>query len=72
VDLAQIEAAMARLDAMYRPVATKPVDVMDPRRAHQPDQPEAVLRAVVESYATGDEGVRQALRRLFDRCPTFR
>lgn len=77
---------MARLDASFRPVATKPVDDSDGDailslgatiRAELAslgvdDQAEAVLRAVIEVYSAGDETVRAAVRTLFDRYPSFR
>ncbi|MFC4106352.1 hypothetical protein [Micromonospora zhanjiangensis] len=86
VELVEIEREMARLDAVYRPVATAPVGITDPdafldlgtaveadlTRLGVADQAEAVLRAVVEAYAAGDEPVRTAVRRLFDRYPSFR
>jgi hypothetical protein len=86
VDLIEVEHEMARLDAVYRPVVTKPVDVTDPdafmnmgaaiqadlERLAVDDQAEAVLRAVIELYAAGDETVRAAVRQLFDRYTSFR
>ncbi|HEY3033496.1 MAG TPA: hypothetical protein VGJ54_02395, partial [Streptosporangiaceae bacterium] len=36
------------------------------------DQAEAILRAVIEIYAAGDETVRAAIRKLFDRHKSFR
>ena len=77
---------MARLDVVYRPVATKPVDVTDRAAMSnlgatiQADlaslavdgQAEAALRAVIEVYAAGDETVRAGVRTLFDRYPSFR
>jgi hypothetical protein len=84
VNLIDIEAEMARLDTIYRPVATKPVDVADLdantgaaieadlARLAVADQSVAVLRAVIELYAAGDEVVRAAVRQLFDRYPSFR
>lgn len=86
VNLAEIEHEIARLDAVYRPVATKPVDIMDPdafknmgariqadlAQLAVDDQAEAVLRAVIELYAAGDETVRVAVRQLFDRYTSFR
>jgi hypothetical protein len=86
VDLEAVEREMARLEAIYRPVATRPVDVTD-RDAmlnlgatiqadlaslSVDDQAEAVLRAVIEVYAAGDETVRAGVRTLFDRYPSFR
>lgn len=86
MDLVEVEREMARLDAVYRPVATKPVDVTDLdafmnmgaaiqadlARLAVDDQAEAVLRAVIELYAAGDETVRAAVRHLFDRYTSFR
>lgn len=86
VDLIEIEHEMGRLDAVYRTVATKPVDVTDPNafmnmgaaiqadlaRLAVDDQAEAVLRAVIDLYAAGDETVRAAVRQRFDRYTSFR
>jgi len=86
MDLVDIEHAMARLDAVYRPVATERVDLTDPNwfknlganlqrelaRLGVDDQAETILRAAIEVYATGDESVRAAVRQLFDRYPSFR
>jgi hypothetical protein len=86
MDLAGIEQEMARLDVIYRPVASKPVDITDPAaltrlgavvtadlaRLAVDDHAEAVLRAVIELYATGDETVRAAIRTMFDRYTSFR
>lgn len=86
MDLAEIEREIARLDALYRPVATRPVDIMDPdafkemgarieadlARLGVEDEAQAVLRAVIERYATGDEPTRAAIRQMFDRYPSFR
>jgi hypothetical protein len=86
VNLAEIEREIARLDAVYRPVAKAPVDIMDPdafenmgtriqaelARLGVDDQAKAVLRAVIELYAAGDETVRVAVRQLFDRYTSFR
>ncbi|GAA4724971.1 hypothetical protein [Phytohabitans rumicis] len=86
MDLTDLEREMARLDAIYRPVATRPVDITD-RDAFQnigarieadlarlgvADQAEAVLRAIISGYAGGDDAVRAAIRRLFDRYKSFR
>lgn len=76
VDLIDVEREMARLDAVYRPVATTAVDVTDVdaftnmgagiqadlARLAVDDQAEAVLRAVIEMYVAGDEAVRAAVR----------
>jgi hypothetical protein len=86
VNLAEIEREIARLDAVYRPVAKAPVDIMDPDAFENmgtriqaelaqlgvDDQAKAVLRAVIELYAAGDETVRVAVRQLFDRYTSFR
>src|SRR5262249_48614531 len=86
VELVELEQEMARLDAVYRPVATRPVDVTDVEalrnrgmaiqadlaRLAADDQAEAVLRAVTEMYAAGDQPVRVAVRQLFDRYTSFR
>lgn len=85
VDLIDIEYEMARLDAVYRPVATQPADITDPdalmdmdttiqadlARLSVDDQAEAVLRVIVECYTAGDEAVRATIRRLFDRYGFF-
>ncbi|TCB93392.1 hypothetical protein E0H26_22895 [Micromonospora zingiberis] len=86
MDLAGIDAEMASLDLAYRRVATEPVDVTDPDALTNlgatvaaalaalgvDDRAEAVLRAVVQRYATGDESDRVALRGMFGRYPSFR
>jgi hypothetical protein len=86
VDLVEIEREIARLDAIYRPVATKPVDVTDLDRFMNmgaaiqadlarlavDDQAEAVLRAITELYAAADDTVRAVIRQLFDRYTSFR
>ncbi|MFG2041771.1 hypothetical protein [Dactylosporangium sp. NPDC048998] len=86
MNLADIEREMARLDAVYRPVATAPVDLADPAALRDlgasiraelaalgvGGRSEAVLRAVVEAYAAGDGTVRTAIRGLFERYPSFR
>ena len=73
---------MSRLDAIYRPVATAPLpDAVADVGAHIEaqlaalgvgDQASAVLRAALEAYAAGGDDVRAAIRRMFDRCPSFR
>lgn len=74
---------MSRLDAVYRPVATSPVDTADvyenpgaviaAKLAElDEDEAEAVLRAAIEAYETGDDTVRATIRRLFDRYTSFR
>jgi hypothetical protein len=86
MDLADIEREMARLDAVYRPVATAPVDVMNREAMDNlgaaigaalaelavDDQAEAALRAIIARYVAGDESDRAAIRRLFDRYTSFR
>jgi hypothetical protein len=86
VDLAEIEDEVARLDAVYRPVALMPVDIADPDALRNmgatiraglaklavDDRAETVLRAVIEVYAAGGEAVRVAVRRMFDRYSSFR
>src|SRR5687768_9665221 len=86
MDLADIEREVARLDAVYRPVAKAPVDVMN-RDAMEnlgatisaaiaelavEDQAEAVLRATIARYVTGDESDSATIRRLFDQYTSFR
>lgn len=83
MDLAELEAELALLDAVYRRVATRPVDP-DARddlgtavwaelaALGVDDQAEAALRVAIEAYAAGDDTVRVAVRRLFDRYPSFR
>ena len=86
MDFADIEREMARLDAVYRPVAKMPVDVND-RQAFENlgatieaalaslpvnDQAVVVLRAIIARYAGGDEADRAAIRRLFNRYTSFR
>jgi hypothetical protein len=86
VDLVDVEREMARLDAIYRPVTSKPVDAAvrdDPAawgaaietelgRLAVNDRAEAALRAAIEVYASGDETVRATVRRLFDQYTSFR
>jgi len=87
VDLAEIEAGVARLDAAFRPAAEAPVDINDPdwmaklAAAHATplvdqlglrDETESVLRAVLHRYATGDEATRDGIRLFFDRYTAFR
>ncbi|MER7007534.1 hypothetical protein ABT297_31445 [Dactylosporangium sp. NPDC000555] len=86
MNLAGIEREMARLDAVYRPVATAPVDLADPGAPLDlgasigaqlaalgvGGRSEAVLRAVAEAYTAGDGTVRAAIRGLFERYPSFR
>jgi hypothetical protein len=85
VDLIELEREIARLDAVYRPVATKPIDFTDRdavenmgarvqadlARLAVADRAEVLLRALIELYAA-DETDRAAVRRLFDRYTSFR
>jgi hypothetical protein len=80
------EHEVARLDALYRTVATRPVDIMEPGWVEKmgtrveadladlgvEDEARVVLRALIEQYAAGDEGTRAEIRRLFDQYPSFR
>ncbi|MFC0530837.1 hypothetical protein [Phytohabitans kaempferiae] len=84
--MAEIEREVARLDAIYRPVATKPMDIIDPDAFENmgatiqadlaqlavDDQAEAILRTIIEVYAAGDKTMRAAVRQLFDRYTSFR
>jgi hypothetical protein len=86
VDLVEIEHEMARLDAAYRSVASQPVDLSDPdaltnlgaviqadlARLGVGDDAERVLRAIIASYAAGNETVRATIRQFFDWYPSFR
>jgi hypothetical protein len=86
VDLIDVEREIAQLDALYRPVATVPVDVSDPdalttmgtkiesalAELALDDRAEAVLRATIQLYEAGDAATRAAIRGLFDRHPSFR
>lgn len=77
---------MAGLDAVFRPVVKSPVDAVlrdDPEawgasvaaelgRLGVDDRAEAAVRTVIEVYAAGDETLRAAVRRLFDRYTSFR
>lgn len=83
MNLAEIEREVARLDAIYRPVATKPVDVdvVEPGAVENmatavraeltqlavDDRAEAVLRALIELYNGSDETVRAAVAHLSAR-----
>jgi hypothetical protein len=85
-ELAEIEREIAALDAAYRPVAKAPVepgaldDVAAAARRVQADldalgveaRARSILQTVVARYADGDEAVRAAIRRLFDRHTSFR
>jgi len=86
VNLADVESEMALLDAVYEPVVSGPVDAAvrdDPEawgagieaelgRLGVDDRAEAAVRAAVEIYAAGEESLRAAVRRLFDRYTSFR
>ena len=86
MNLVDVEREMAWLDAAYRPVVNSPVDAAvrdDPEswgaavgaelgRLGVHDRAEAAVRAVIEVYAAGGETRRAAVRRLFDRYPSFR
>jgi hypothetical protein len=86
VDLADLESRMAALDTAYRPVAKAPVDLAelaDTERMGErigaalhalgvDEEAQDVLRGVIDGYGGGNEGVREAIRRLFDRYPSFR
>jgi hypothetical protein len=81
-----IESEIARLDALYRPLANRPVDIMEPDWVEKmgarvaaglaalgvEDEAVAVLRALVEHYAAGDDDARAEIRSLFDQHPSFR
>ncbi|MFI7081215.1 hypothetical protein ACIBO1_28325 [Micromonospora sp. NPDC049903] len=85
MDMAEIETEMADLDARYRSVANKPVDVTALDRMAElgaavdaeltalgvQERAERVLRAIVDRYAA-DETARAEIRRMFDRYPSFR
>jgi hypothetical protein len=86
LDLPAVELEMARLDAVYRPVAEKPIDVNDTAAFENlgatvtaeladlgvEDRAEAVVRGIVALYVSGDDATRVAIRRLFDRYTSFR
>lgn len=86
MNLTEVEREVASLDAVYRPVATAPVDLSRPGDPAAPAasvdaalarlgagaRTQAVLRGLIELYAAGDEADRAALRRLFDRHAAFR
>jgi hypothetical protein len=83
MDLTEIENGMARLDALYRPVARAPIDLSDPDAFTNMGaviaerlaalggdaDAQAVLESIIEMYANGD---RIAIRELFDGYPSFR
>jgi hypothetical protein len=86
MDLYDIDREMARLDAIFRPVAKKPVDLRDPdawanlganvrsdlANLGVEGEAPAVVAAIVELYAGGDDTVRVLIRELFDRYTSFR
>jgi hypothetical protein len=86
LDLAATERELAGLDAVYRPVATKPIDVNDPAAFQNmgvmiesalaqlgvQDRAEALLRRILALYVAGGDATRVAIRRLFDRYRAFR
>ncbi|GAA1799004.1 hypothetical protein GCM10009682_20780 [Luedemannella flava] len=83
MDLAALETDVARLDAVYRPVATAPipldeVDGLGERIAAElaalgvEGEAEAVLRAVISRYAEGSDDDRAVIRGLFRRYTSFR
>ncbi|GGM78804.1 hypothetical protein ACFFX1_35660 [Dactylosporangium sucinum] len=86
MNLGDVEREMARLDRLYRPVATAPVDVSNPdamltactaidrelAEINADGRAESLLRAAVAAYAEGDDLVRAAVRGLFDRYEWFR
>ncbi|HEV8558337.1 MAG TPA: hypothetical protein VGR06_18355 [Actinophytocola sp.] len=79
-----IEDTVARLDLLLEPIAKRPVDLSDPNwmakleRSDPLDEAgikaeaEAALRALLASYAEGDEATRATIRSLFDRYTSFR
>lgn len=84
VDLATIEREVASLDLLLAPIAQEAVDVTDPdwqaklasvdSPARQPgveERADAVLRAIIDRYARGDDRARTAIRHLFDRYSSF-
>jgi hypothetical protein len=83
--LVGIEGRIALVNAALRPIAEAPVDVSDPewveKTRRRPDamdeagvraEAEAVLRAVLTTYADADEDLRTSLRGLFERYTAFR
>jgi hypothetical protein len=85
VELARLESRIAALDAALRPIAQRPIDTSDPgwveamRAAPPPtvqagvdDEAQAVLRELIDGYATGDADTREAIRGLFERYSSFR
>jgi hypothetical protein len=86
MDLIDVEREMADLDAVYQPVATMPIDHGDPHafknigvrietalaKLDVTDRAEALLRAVIDLYAAGNDTTRTAVRGLFDRYTSFR
>jgi hypothetical protein len=84
MELAAIEEDVALLDAVLAPIVKAAVDTTDPEwltklhqsppveRAGVRDEAAAVLRAMIDAYATGDEATRMVVRGLFERYPSFR
>lgn len=84
-DIAGIEAQVALVDAAVRPIAERPVDIMDPdwvtKMREGPDpldeagvraEAESALLALIAVYAQGDETARVSVRGLFSRYTSFR
>lgn len=79
MDLAEIEAEVARIDAILAPIGKAPVDMSDPnwmvnlRTATSGVKQEAgpVLIAMNDCYATGDDQTRDAIRQLWDWYRSF-
>ncbi|WP_432967327.1 hypothetical protein [Dactylosporangium sp. CA-233914] len=72
-----LEREMARLDALYRPVARKPFESgarveADLAALGIAGGSRALLHRIIEAYTGGDATVRAALRELFERHPSFR
>src|SRR5690242_11659965 len=77
---------MARLDALYRPVARAPIDLTDqdaftnmgaviaerPAGLGVDAEAQSVLEAIIDAYSRGDPATREAVRRLFDTYTSFR
>ena len=73
---------IAKLDAALHPVANRPIGffglLLNPRRrAHPLDkagvrgQAEKFLSELIEYYPTGDDAMRQSIRKLFEDHPSF-
>ncbi|KUN79584.1 hypothetical protein [Streptomyces griseoruber] len=76
---------VARIDALLRPIAQRPVDTTDPdweTRMRERPRPldeagvradaEAALRELLARYEHGDDEDRDAVRALLERCSSFR